>query len=32
MDRNKIGDIDVMLKLEDRGPHFILKKEAAGII
>ncbi|XP_011868153.1 PREDICTED: centrosomal protein of 120 kDa-like isoform X5 [Vollenhovia emeryi] len=26
-DRNKIADIDIILKLEDRGPHCILKKE-----
>ncbi|XP_012054998.1 PREDICTED: centrosomal protein of 120 kDa-like [Atta cephalotes] len=26
-DRNKIADIDITLKLEDRGPHCILKKE-----
>ncbi|XP_018400917.1 PREDICTED: centrosomal protein of 120 kDa [Cyphomyrmex costatus] len=27
-DRNKIADMDIILKLEDRGPHYILKKEA----
>ncbi|XP_071554463.1 centrosomal protein of 120 kDa-like [Temnothorax nylanderi] len=26
-DRNKIADMDITLKLEDRGPHCILKKE-----
>ncbi|XP_025994496.2 centrosomal protein of 120 kDa isoform X2 [Solenopsis invicta] len=26
-DRNKIADMDIVLKLEDRGPHCILKKE-----
>ncbi|XP_018343414.1 PREDICTED: centrosomal protein of 120 kDa-like isoform X2 [Trachymyrmex septentrionalis] len=26
-DRNKIADMDIILKLEDRGPHCILKKE-----
>ncbi|XP_014474647.1 PREDICTED: centrosomal protein of 120 kDa-like isoform X2 [Dinoponera quadriceps] len=28
-DTNKIGDVDVMLKLENRGPHFLLNKETA---
>ncbi|KAG5321241.1 CE120 protein, partial [Pseudoatta argentina] len=27
VDRNKIADMDITLKLEDRGPHCILKKE-----
>jgi len=26
----KIGEIDIVLKLENRGPHFILKKETIG--
>ncbi|XP_012528334.2 LOW QUALITY PROTEIN: centrosomal protein of 120 kDa [Monomorium pharaonis] len=26
-DRNKIAEMDIILKLEDRGPHCILKKE-----
>lgn len=29
-DRNKIADMDIVLKLEDRGPHCILKKETFG--
>ncbi|XP_032673592.1 centrosomal protein of 120 kDa-like isoform X2 [Odontomachus brunneus] len=29
-DQNKIGDIDVMFKLENRGPHLLLKKETTG--
>ncbi|XP_025153501.1 centrosomal protein of 120 kDa isoform X2 [Harpegnathos saltator] len=29
-DKNKIGDIDIMLKLENHGPHFLLKQENAG--
>lgn len=29
-DRNKIGEIDVTLKLENCGSHFVLKKETAG--
>ncbi|XP_029165522.1 centrosomal protein of 120 kDa-like isoform X2 [Nylanderia fulva] len=26
----KIGEVDIVLKLENRGPHFILKKETIG--
>lgn len=29
-DRNKIADMDIILKLEDCGPHCILKKETVG--
>ncbi|XP_011345189.2 centrosomal protein of 120 kDa isoform X2 [Ooceraea biroi] len=29
-DGNKIGEIDVILKLENHGPHFVLKKEITG--
>ncbi|XP_029674380.1 centrosomal protein of 120 kDa-like isoform X2 [Formica exsecta] len=29
-DQCKIGEIDILLKLENRGPHFILKKETIG--
>lgn len=31
-DQNKIGDMDVIFKLENRGPYFSLKKETTGMI
>lgn len=31
MGQNKIGDMDVMLKLDNRGPHYILKTETTSI-
>lgn len=30
IDQCKISEIDIVLKLEDHGPHFILKKETIG--